>query len=261
MKGLLLALAAAGALSDLALLPPARCVDLSDARQCEAAGPKSWTSAERDVVAGATERLRAHALARGILRGARANGYRGLQRFATDTQRDALGEYVSKFGPGFVLYTPRIIGLTDAFFTLAELRDERSGYRVSDLVLLHEVIHAYDDRKRSTDPGFTSLTGWKFIAGTWQYTNRVSISTYNGVYAETVTLYARERYAEAWTRDRAFATSLPVPLPRLQSLVTPAESFADILAHLILDPTAREYLQPEVVRWFEGHVFPELLTP
>lgn len=261
MRGLLLALAALGAVSDLVLLPPARCADAHDVRRCETAGPKAWTAAEQQVVSDTIERLQASPLVRGIVRGARANGYRGLQRYATDTARDAHGAYVTKFGPGFVLYTPKVIGVTDAFFALADLRDARGGYRVGDLVLLHEIIHAYDNRTRSTERDFTSLAGWAFDKGEWQYTNRVGISAYNGVYADTVTLYARGRYAEAWTRDRAFATALPVAVPRLQSLVTPAESFADILAHLILDPSAREYLQPKMVAWFEQHVFPGLLAP
>jgi hypothetical protein len=84
------------------------------------------------------------------------------------------------------------------------------------------------------------------------------LSAYNGVFAETVTLYARGRYTDAWTKDRSFATSMSFPLPTIQSLATPGESFADILAHLILDPTATSYLKPSVVEWFQTQVFPAL---
>jgi hypothetical protein len=257
VKLLVLMIAVLG-VSELALLPAARCGDLPDVPHCEQARPKEWTDADARLVNVTLERLRGHELARGIVRDVLGNGYRGLQRYASDVQRTASGAYVTKFGPGFVLYAPKIIGITDAFFTLADVRDPRGGYRVGDLVLLHELIHAYDNRTQSTAPSFTAVTGWKFENGKWHYANRVSIAAYNGVYAETLTLYARERYADAWARDRSFATSLPVPVPRLQSLVTPAESFADILAHLILDPTAREYLQPQVVQWFEKNVFPQL---
>jgi hypothetical protein len=86
----------------------------------------------------------------------------------------------------------------------------------------------------------------------------VNFSGYQGVVAETLTLYSRGRYEEAWARDRAFATAMTFPLPTIQSLVNPGESFADILAHLIVDPRAATYLGPGVVEWFEQTVFPDL---
>jgi hypothetical protein len=78
------------------------------------------------------------------------------------------------------------------------------------------------------------------------------------VYADTLTLYATGRYGEARKRDRSFATSMKVPLPTIQALASPDETFADILAHLILDDRAGAYLEPHVVRWFEADVFPAL---
>ena len=251
----LAAVLSSGIVSTFPLLPAARCSDAVDAAQCEAASPKEWTPEERQLVQASLDRLATTDLGRGILEGARANGYRGLQRYRAEVQRNAAGTYETKFGPGFVLYTPKIIGITDAFFELAAVRDARGGYRVGDLVLLHEIVHAFDDRKRSTAEEFTALTGWRLEKGRWQYTNRVSYSAYSGVYAETLTLYARGRYEDAWTRDREFATSLPVAVPRIQSLVTPAETFADVVAHLILDPTAREYLSPALVAWVQKNVF------
>ena len=241
-----------------ALHPPARCADALDRAHCEASAPKAWTAQEQRAVNDTLERLAAHELARGVLAAAHAGGYTGLQRYRTDTQRNAAGVYVTKFGPAFVLFGPKIIGVTDAFFELAELQDPIGNYRIGDLVLLHELAHAYDDRALSTQPEFTALTGWQSIKGRWEYTNRVSISEYNGVYAETVTLYARGRSLEAWTRDRSFATKMRVPLPRIQALATPGESFADILAHLILDPEAATYLPEGVVKWFEQRVYPAL---
>lgn len=206
----------------------------------------------------ALDRLMTNDLVRGIVAGAADNGYRALQRYRTDTQPDATGAPTPKFGPGFVLYSAKVIGITDAFFELADATDRLGGHRIGDVVVLHELIHAFDDRRRSIAHEFTSIAGWVFEEGRWRYRNRVHVSAYHGVFAETLTLYARGRYEDAWARDRAFATALPFPLPRIQSLVTPAESFADILAHLILDPAARNYLRPEVSDWFERRVFPTL---
>ena len=241
-----------------ALLPGTPCPEVHDAPRCLSAGPKDWSDEERRVMRLTLDRLMTNELVRGIVAGAADNGYHGLQRYKTDTQPDATGAPSVKFGPGFVLYQSKVIGITDAFFALAEVRDGLGGHRVGDVVLVHELIHAFDDRRRSITPEFTALSGWAFDGGRWQYKNRVNFSAYQGVFAETLTLYARGRYEEAWTRDRAFATTLHFPLPRIQSLVTPAESFADILAHLIVDPSARTYLRPAVAEWFERRIYPTL---
>jgi hypothetical protein len=258
MRALVVCGLAAALAGDLVALPPVRCEAMADVRQCEAAKPLEWSAGDRTTLDATMNRLRGNELVRGLLAGVSANGYRGFNRYTTETQRTEAGAHVAKFGPGFVLYGPKVIGITDAFFELAEVRDARSGYRAGDLVLLHELVHAYDDRQRSSERAFTALTGWTLADGRWQYTNRVNLSEYHGVYAETLTLYARGRHAEAWTRDRTFATRLAVPVPRLQSLVSPAEAYADIVAHLILDPTARDYLAKPVVAWVEQQVFRDL---
>ena len=250
--------AAAAAAPQVEFLPATPCATAHDVRQCEVARPKNWTDDDRRAVTQALDRLSTRELARGVIAAALRNGYRGFSRYATDTRKHPVNGDIAKFGPGFVLFTPKVIGITDAFFEMADVVDPVSGYRVGDLVLLHELAHAYDDRKLSTRDDFTSLTGWRLIGERWEYENRVSISEYNGVFAETLTLYARGRVADAWSRDRRFATRLPVALPTTQSLATPSETFADVLAHLILDPNATTYLNANVVGWFKDNVFPGL---
>jgi hypothetical protein len=240
------------------LLPAATCEEAQDVRQCRAACPKEWSAEDRRVIHDTMRRLTGHELVRGLFVGARDNGYNGLRRYSTGTEDDPTFGPVATFNPGFVLYPSKVIGLTDAFFQTEQVRDSISDYRFGDFVLVHELIHAFDDRRKSSDRGFTSVTGWVFRNDRWVYANRVNVSDYLGVYAETLTLYASGRYAEAWTRDRSFATSMQVPLPTIQSLVRPDEAFAGILAHLILDSRAITYLKPEVVEWFESNVFPTL---
>jgi hypothetical protein len=162
------------------------------------------------------------------------------------------------FSPGFVLHGVRIIAITDAFFQTESVRDPISGYRYGDAILLHELVHAFDDRERSADERFRSLAGWVWRGDRWKYTNRVDVLRYHEVFADTLMLYSRGRHSDAWQRDRLFATSMAVPLPTIQSLVNPEESFADILAHLIVDPNASTYLNRDVIDWFEASVFPML---
>jgi hypothetical protein len=243
---------------EFSLLPSAKCDEAADIRQCLVSGPKDWSPSERLVMQAAMGRLLANELVQGLVVGARENGYTGLRRYSTDTKKDATYGTVPKFSPGFIHYGSKVIGITDLFFDTERFRDPISDYRFGDLMLLHELVHAFDDRKGSNALGFTSVSGWVLRNDRWAYVNPVGISEYNGVYAETLALYARGNYGEAWTRSRSFATSMTFPLPTIQSLATPGESFADILAHLLIDSRAATYLKPQVVAWFESNVFPTL---
>lgn len=262
MKAFVLALLASatslGPGPDFSLLPAATCREGPAARQCQVAGPKEWSAAERQLVQVSMRRLATNELIQGLLVAARENGYAGFQRYSTDTKQDPSFGTVPMFNPGFVRYDAKVIGITDAYFQTENVRDSISDYRFGDLILIHELAHAFDDRKSSAEQGFTTVAGWVFRNSRWEYAKRVSFTDYLGVYAETLTLYADGRYREAWTRDRSFATSLTFPVPTIQSLVSPDESFADILAHLIVDTRATTYLQPELVAWFERNVFPVL---
>jgi hypothetical protein len=242
-----------------ALLPAAKCDEAHDVGHCLVARPKEWSADERLVIQQTMRALTAHELVQGILVGAQENGYTGFRRYSTDTKPDPRYGRAPKFSPGFVLYPSKVIGITDAFFQTADMADPVSGYRFGDLILVHELIHAFDDRRWSTDVGFTSVSGWVFRNDRWEYAHPISVSGYNAAFAESLTLYGRGRYGEARTRDRSFATSLTFPLPTLQSLATPGESFADLLAHLIVDRRAATYLHADVVAWFERNVFPVLL--
>jgi hypothetical protein len=271
MKVLFVALATAAALASqifaragesaiaaaavLPLLPAANCDAANDPRHCRVASPKQWAPDERPIIEETLRRLTAHELVQGVLVAALENGYDGLRRYSSDARLDLRAGWEPKFSPGFVLYTAKVIGITDAFFQTVEMRDPISGYRFGDAMVLHELVHAFDNHTQSVDPGFTSSTGWVLTDNRWEYTNRVSLSEYNGVLAHALTSYGQGRYLDAWTRDRSFATALAFPLPTIQSLASPGETFADILAHLILDARARTYLKPDVVAWFETNIF------
>jgi hypothetical protein len=249
----------ASAVEGFSLLPAEKCEEARDVRQCQTARPKEWSAEDRHVIQDAMRRLAEHELVQGLLVGARENGYSGLRRYSTYAKQDAGHGPVPTFSPGFVLYPSKVIGLTDAFFQTESVRDAISDYRFGDLTLVHELVHAFDDRAQSAVPEFRSMAGWAFRNNRWEYVNRVDYSEYLGVYANTLTLYTSGRYGDARKRDRLFATSLRFPVPTIQSLARPDESFADILAHLIVDSRATSYLQPAVVDWFERHVFPALM--
>lgn len=47
----------------------------------------------------------------------------------------------------------------------------------------------------------------------------------------------------------------PIRVPTMQSIRSPAEAFAEIGSHLVLDQNARKYLPSELTAYFDANVF------
>jgi hypothetical protein len=63
-------------------------------------------------------------------------------------------------------------------------------------------------------------------------------------------------YAAQWRLNRSLALSTrPIRVPTMQSIRGPAEAFAEIGSHLILDQKARQYLPHDLTTYFDAHVF------
>ena len=58
------------------------------------------------------------------------------------------------------------------------------------------------------------------------------------------------------TLNRSLALKLrPTRVPSIRATRTPAEAFAEIGAHLVLDPKARTYLPADIVAYFDRQIF------
>ena len=72
-------------------------------------------------------------------------------------------------------------------------------------------------------------------------------------------LLALERSGDAagqWRLNRSLALNMrPTRVPAMHSIRSPAEAFADIASHLILDPNARTYLPRQYASYFDSNVF------
>ena len=64
-------------------------------------------------------------------------------------------------------------------------------------------------------------------------------------------------WAAQWKMNRSLALGMrPVRLPTMQSIRGPAEAFAEIGSHLVLDPRARKILVTQIYRaYFDANVF------
>jgi hypothetical protein len=67
---------------------------------------------------------------------------------------------------------------------------------------------------------------------------------------------AGDRSVDVERVNRSLALKLrPTRVPSIRATRSPAEAFAEIGAHLVLDPKARTYLPADIVDYFDRHVF------
>ena len=151
------------------------------------------------------------------------------------------------------------ITIFDHFFAHAGMRDRFSGtpgYSLQTRILTHEFFHGIDTRRRrlSEDPSFRLLVGF---SADGQGPMSLALGKAG---ARVNELNEAGQYEVAWELNRRTALSgpapLPSPLPSLNAIVTPAEAFAEIGAHLFLAPLeTRRIVAPAITRYFNERVF------
>jgi hypothetical protein len=63
-------------------------------------------------------------------------------------------------------------------------------------------------------------------------------------------------WAAQWRLNQTLALGMrPIRVPTMQSIRSPAEAFAEIGSHLILDQNARKYLPSKLTAYFDANVF------
>jgi hypothetical protein len=122
--------------------------------------------------------------------------------------------------------------------------------------LLHECFHAIDDL--SGRPEFAEMAGFVRAGTQWRYAIRsqAEATALTAFDNELLRMEQSRSFREEPYLNRRLAMALqPVQYPTMQATRSPAEAFAEIGSHLILDPRAREYLPPKVVEFFSMRVF------
>jgi hypothetical protein len=222
---------------------------------CHQTQPQEWATEELQEVKRSLDEIGEKSLGKLILARCQQRGFTRLRRY-----RFPAGPRSDAGTPSAALYRDRFvtsINIFDAFFRTRAQRDHFSGkpgYLLSAQILLHECFHAIDDLSGS--PEFLSLVGFVTTGSSLRFSastdSEISALTRFGAEIQKTPVADA---GELWRVTRSFALQMrPVRVPSMQSLQSPAEAFADIGSHLVLDPRSRSYLRAEVVTWFEKHV-------
>ena len=79
---------------------------------------------------------------------------------------------------------------------------------------------------------------------------------FNTISAAVERAQAGDRSVDMSSLNRSLALKLrPTRVPSIRATRNPAEAFAEIGAHLVLDPKARAYLPADIVAYFDRQVF------
>ena len=225
---------------------------------CTLRMPQEWTTTELDLVRRAIDEIVDKPAGKDIVRRTQARGVRVLRRYnvGLTSNSEAVPAIVAS-----LRRSPAFIGIdvNDRFFANGSNRDRFSGkpgYLLAAQLLLHECMHAVDEW--STKPEFVSLVGFVRTGERWRF----AVKTPDEVTAlvrfdKDLASFEKSGDWEAeWRINRTLALGMrPVRVPTMQSIRSPAEAFAEVGSHLILDQAARRYLPSDLVAYFDANVF------
>lgn len=234
---------------------PGRC-DI-DQSSCAQRGPKDWTADDRALVKRAIDAIVMHPTGKSILERAQRRRFDVIRRYVTGLTNEGLA--VSAIAASVHPGGDPTIEMNDRFFAYGSLRDAHSGrpgYLVVAQLLLHECIHAIDDL--SGQPEFLTMLGFRRAGQRWRF----AVNTESEIAAlvrfdkELAILERAGDWPAQWRLNRDLALNMrPTRVPTMHSVRSPAEAFADIASHLILDPNARKYLPSQYASYFDSNVF------
>ena len=151
-----------------------------------------------------------------------------------------------------------LVELYDRFFRFGDSRDVlsgRRGYRFQTQVLLHELLHALDEHSGSA--AFQKVAG--FVQAGSRVRFAVSTPAEVSALSQWAAVIPRLENTEAYVEQRRLNRRLamdqrPIRIPTMDCIRGPAEAFAEIGSHLILDDNAPRYLPSSVTDYFAREV-------
>ena len=229
-----------------------RCESVGE-QYCEGPEWKQWNGFEISLVGNAVAEITRHPLGAAVITQSHVRHVRRVVRSHEEPLADA-------FSPRDI--PSPFIALTDRFFGQSGLRDVYSGspgYLLMARIVLHELFHAVDRIKGySQTDEFLNVVG--FARGGTNVVTIPLIPSLPPVFTRINQLNESRQYAKAWEISRRVARSLgrpnyPTAYPSLQAFLNEREAFAEIGAHVILDPLATAYLSGSLIEFFRQRVF------
>ena len=230
---------------------------------CNTRMPKTWTQEEIEIVKSALNEIDATPRGRAVIQRAQALGYGRLRRFAHHINLPSGTANTS--ARAVLRRVTRTIDFNDAFFRCISARDKFSGtpgLSITTMVTLHEIMHAVDDaRIYSESAEFLRLLDFRRDQhGVWRLWRLNSLSQVDAQEWDRQVRRSNDA-ADAGLCELSFAISreygpkLLKTLPSMRAADRPSDAFAEIGMHLVLDRQVESYLQPNVVEYFNTHVF------
>jgi hypothetical protein len=222
---------------------------------CTLRTPKEWTTGDINIVRKAIDEIVDKPTGHDIVTRTQARGVRVLRRYSVGLSNSAP---VPAISAAFRPYRNEI-ELNDRFFAMSSHRDRFSGkpgYLLAAQSLLHECLHAVDEWSATSE--FATLAGFGRTGARWRFEVKTPDEGTAPVrFDKDLACFEKSGDWQAqWRINRTLALGMrPVRVPTLQSIRSPAEAFAEVGSHLILDRTARTYLPTGLADYFDAKVF------
>lgn len=224
---------------------------------CRSQQPKAWAPSEVALVKRAIDEILESPDGALVVDAAHRRGVTALRRFSYGFRDSApLPANIASF-----IRRPSSahLELYDRFFAVGDSRDSlypgTPGYLLVAQSLLHELFHVVDSH--SSLPEFLKLAGFDGAGSRLRYgvTTPEEVTILNEWDRELPLLEAKGAFLEQRRLNRALAQRMPGQrLPTLDSIRGPAEAFAEIGSHIVLDRNAPKYLSAEMIQYFKDHV-------
>ena len=144
----------------------------------------------------------------------------------------------------------KVVGFSNSFFNKEQVVDSYTGVDRKKFVILHELAHVFDLAwAYSSHKAFLDILNWSYREGAWSPLGHsaLKIKTH---FSEILKISKNESLQKAYAMDRRLGRSYGYP--SLYSMLSVQESFAELLAYSVLDPSADEYLSLEILNYFEA---------
>jgi hypothetical protein len=129
------------------------------------------------------------------------------------------------------------------------------SYELPIYIVLHELFHVFDgELTYSKVPEFLDVVGYK-KDGSFDW--KAGEEKEGDLLQKR--LWMTRDCREQMRLQREFGVRVLGRLPTYNATYRPREAFADIAAHLILDPKASEYIPATVREYFDRAVFSQLV--
>lgn len=222
---------------------------------CEVTEPKDWSAEEALFISTDLEKLKNNGLS-SFLNRVLNNGISEISRVSYGFALDIYMDHPIKRATTPFAYTqkdPASITFTNLFFEYPVKEDPLTNVSLKSLTLLHELAHAYDiDNEISKSAYFLDKAGFDSTSIYHSEYMKVSPEELANVKEQMIKLNEQGKPVQAEYLQRTFAMNYG--LPRVYSMTSPAEAFADLVAHIYYDKSASQYVDPTLYAFIKQKV-------